>query len=146
MEAEEKKASRASKLQAWKQQQQQQQQQQQPPLQQPSSDSHKETALRRAQEAAVALASKVASRQQPKKKQVEEEELDPLDAYLAAEVLPEVKAREEEEKKKEQEEKEAMKELLQVRMFVCVCSPTRPPPTHNKQTRRRENSPKLSKN
>lgn len=42
----------------------------------------------------------------------EEEEVDPLDAFMAAEVLPEVKAREEEERKKAAEERAKLQELL----------------------------------
>jgi hypothetical protein len=48
----------------------------------------------------------------------EEEEVDPLDAFMAAEVLPEVKAREEEERKKAAEERAKLQELLKVR---CAC-------------------------
>jgi hypothetical protein len=49
----------------------------------------------------------------------EEEEVDPLDAFMAAEVLPEVKAREEEERKKAAEERAKLQELLKVRCACC---------------------------
>lgn len=42
----------------------------------------------------------------------EGDEIDPLDAFMAAEVLPEVKAKEEEERKRAEEEKAKLQELM----------------------------------
>lgn len=74
----------------------------------PQENTDAAAALKKAQEAAVALAAKVAA-------EPAEEEVDPLDAFMAAEVLPEVKAKEEEERKHAEEERKKLKELLQVR-------------------------------
>lgn len=115
-----KKADRQAKLKAWKQQQQKEQQekeeQQQHISQGPISSIITNTvleSLKKAQEAAALLAAKSATPigptpSQPNKK---EEEEDPLDAFMASEVLPEVAARQIEENKKEEEEKAKLKEL-----------------------------------
>jgi hypothetical protein len=57
------------------------------------------------------------------KKEEEEQrdpEVDPLDAFMAAEVLPEVKAKEDEERKRAEEESKNLKELLAVSFVICV--------------------------
>lgn len=115
-----KQAARAAKLQAWKQQKQQEPEQQAPApaaaaTQQP--ETAVETALRRAQEAAATLANKSNGTKEVeynKEKQVEQEqeEVDSLDAFMAAEILPEVKAKEAEEKRIAQEETKKLKELF----------------------------------
>jgi uncharacterized spore protein YtfJ len=114
----EKQAARSAKLQAWKQQKQQEQQlpSAAAPVAQQEPETAVQLALRRAQEAAAALANK------PKEELLletkveghleQEEEIDPLDAFMAAEVLPEVKAKEAEEKRMVQEETEKLKELF----------------------------------
>ncbi|KAH7615996.1 hypothetical protein Ndes2526B_g09309 [Nannochloris sp. 'desiccata'] len=106
-----KQAARAAKLQAWKQQKQQEPDQ--PP------ETAVEAALRRAQEAAATLANKSTGDKEVEynsEKQLEqleqEEEIDPLDAFMASEVLPEVKAKEAEEKRIAQEETKKLKELF----------------------------------
>lgn len=46
------------------------------------------------------------------------EDVDPLDAFMQAEVLPEVRAKEEQERREAKEEKQKLQELLKVR-FLC---------------------------
>ena len=47
------------------------------------------------------------------------EEIDPLDAFMEAEILPEVAAKEEEEKRRHEEEHRELQALLQVRTYHC---------------------------
>ena len=85
-------------------------------------------ALKRAQEAAAALAANIAlsgggtaptELHQPQEKEIIE--IDPLDAFMAAEVLPEVTAKEKEEQKQAAEEKKQLEELLAVRFTSSFC-------------------------
>lgn len=91
-----KKASRLSKLQAWKQSKQV-----------PASTSL-ETAVKKAQEAAAAVqAAKVEML-----KQVAQRDVDPLDAFMETEILPEVRQKEEEERRQAEEDRKNLQELL----------------------------------
>jgi hypothetical protein len=144
-----KKAARLSKLQAWKQQQQQQQQQQQrdgshvprsnglaPEQQERAAEDAVQAALRRAHEAAAAVAANLqtsgASLVEPiqplddatqppsaKKVEIADAEVDPLDAFMDAEVLPEVAARENDEMRRQEEERRQLQELLSVSWKIC---------------------------
>ena len=112
-----KKAERIAKLQAWKEKQQQMEGGEQSNGKSPSGPlgkvEERDTAapppLQRAQEAAAALAAKIAAAP------AEDDDVDPLDAFMAEEVLPEVKAKEEEERKQAEEESKKLQELLKVR-------------------------------
>jgi hypothetical protein len=112
-EVDKKKIDRLAKLQAWKQQQKKEEQRQKNP-QRPILNSTNDIvleSLKKAQEAAALLAAKSATAIGPSPSQPTKEEEDPLDAFMASEVLPEVAARQIEEKKKEEEEKAKLKEL-----------------------------------
>lgn len=89
-----KKASRLSKLQAWKQS---------------KGSSPLENAVKRAQEAAAAVRSAKATVEQTMET---ERDVDPLDAFMESEIMPEVRQKEEEEKRQEEEEKQKLQELL----------------------------------
>jgi hypothetical protein len=91
-----KKASRLSKLQAWKQ------------SQQASTSTSLETAVKKAQEAAAAVqAAKVGT-----SKQIAERDVDPLDAFMESEIMPEVRQKEEEERRQAEEDRKNLQELL----------------------------------
>jgi hypothetical protein len=85
-----KKASRLSKLQAWKQ------------SQQGSASTLLETAVKKAQEAAAAVQAK----------QIADRDVDPLDAFMESEIMPEVRQKEEEERRQAEEDRKNLQELL----------------------------------
>lgn len=83
-------AARMAKLQAWK-----------------ANNNTVLDAIKQAQQAAAQV-----EKFQQSHKEENEEDIDPLDAYMAEEVLPEVKLREEAENRQQQEELERLKTLL----------------------------------
>ncbi|PSC68285.1 Histone deacetylase 14 [Micractinium conductrix] len=97
----EKKAARLAKLQAWRQQQQ-------------GGGAAPEAAA--AAPAAVPAFAAAPPQPPPQEgllyEEGDKEEVDPLDAFMAAEVIPEVKAREEEERQRAAEEKAKLLELM----------------------------------
>jgi hypothetical protein len=110
--ADDKKAARLAKLQAWKAQQQQADALAPPP---PPPDAGLGDAVRRAQEAAAAAAAKTAAAPPPPPPPDASDDdggVDPLDAFMAAEVLPEVTAKAAAEHAAAAEERARLGELM----------------------------------